>query len=67
MIRRYKLDIDKAMQDQLDSEMFELAIDDYIWWEDGNQSIVTDNNKVVEDLEGLLQELDIEYELVEED
>lgn len=67
MMRRYHFDIDITQQDELDAEMFEYGIDDYIWWEDKNQCLATDNLKVINDLEQMLEELDIEYTVTEEE
>lgn len=67
MLRRYHFEIDQDKQDELDSDMFEYGIDDYVWWEDKNQCLATDNPKVLHDLEAMLEEHDIEYTISEEE
>lgn len=66
MIRKYYFEIDKQKQDELDSDMFEYGLDDYVWWEEKNQCLVTDNVKVLHDLEAMFEEHDIEYTVTEE-
>ena len=65
MIRRYRFQIDEDKQNELDADMFEYAIDDYVWWEEKNQCLATDNTKVLHDLEELLAEHEIEYIVTE--
>ena len=66
MVRKYHFEIDKQKQDELDSDMFEYGLDDYVWWEEKNQCLVTDNVKVLHDLEAMFEEHDIEYTVTEE-
>ena len=42
-------------------------MEEYVWWENQNQCLVTDNPKVVTDLEHILEDLNIDYQMEEEE
>lgn len=66
MFIKYFLNLDETQMDDLDHEMYEFGIDDEIWWEDQNRTIVTENPTVIRDLELLLHEFEISYTKVED-
>lgn len=66
MCIKYFLELTGTQMDELDHEMYEFGIDDEIWWEDQNTTIVTENPMVVKDVEQLLEDFDIPYTKVEE-
>lgn len=58
---KFYLQISQAQMDELDSQFYEFGIDDEIWWENQNTTIVTENPLVVKDIEKLLEDIGIEY------
>ena len=49
MVRKYYLEIGELEQNELDMSLFEYGMEEYVWWENQNQCLVTDNPKVVTD------------------
>ena len=68
MRRQYNLVSATDFQiEEIDRQMYDLGMDDYVWFENGNQTIVTEMDSVVDDLEKMLDELEIEYEVTDEE
>ena len=58
----YHVQMTPDQVDAFDEKSYDFGIDDYIWFEDENQTILTENDKVPGDLEAILAELDVEFE-----
>ena len=67
MVRKYYLEIGELEQNELDMSLFEYGMEEYVWWENQNQCLVTDNPKVLTDLEHILEDLNIDYQMEEEE
>ncbi len=61
MITEFNINPTAEQLDQLDVYSFDYGIDDYIWFENANTKICTENEKAVEHLKEILAELDIEF------
>lgn len=61
MTKKYRFTIDDSKLIELEDAIFDSKMDDYVWWEDKNTCVATDNPKVVNDLDVIFEDLGIEY------
>lgn len=67
MTRKYNIEADDSQIEELDSSFYEYGIDEHVWFEDNNSVIITENPRVIGDLEQILADMEIEYSVSEED
>ena len=66
MLIKYQLQETQDIYDKLDDNLYQYGVDEYIWWEDHNTRIVTDDPDVAKDVEKVLALMGLRYTKTEE-
>ena len=67
MITEFNIEATPEQVEQLDTNSFDYGLDDYIWFENSNTKICTENEKAVVHLQEILNELEIEFTTTKRD
>ena len=57
----YRVAPTAQQQEALDEHFFAYGLDDYIWFENGNTLLVTENPKAAQDLEAIFAEINLDF------
>lgn len=66
MVVKYRLLASREQLTQLDDNLYQYGVDEYIWWEDHDQVVVTDREDVLSDLEKIIKDMGLSYTKIEE-